>query len=162
MRDTSILGGGTVPDDSGNVFPSEQVFGAQPAPDAWRFVDAAADGVLKGYFFVPDTFISTAKLQIPWQAFATVGLVQWQFEYEAVANLEDLGNTGSVDETVTVAGDASTAGGSLFRQDEILALTDLNFVPNDYVRWELTRLASGDTMADFARLLDLRFSWSTT
>jgi hypothetical protein len=163
----SILGGGTVPDGTGDCW-FEPYF-IVVTNDQWRNLivrfgtSIAAEPTSKhgiyGQFQVPPNYASAANLVLIWTSPVTGGNVEWDFRYRAVANGESLDQT-TQDEDVNSA-DAGP-GTAHFRLEHIQALTDGNFVAGDTVTFYLTRdgTDAGDDLVGPAILFDAYFEYS--
>lgn len=75
------------PDNSGNVF--WEPFSVKATNDVWDhgvwvFNDTATRLLLHGNFMVPQNYVGTASIILPWSASAITGNVVWDFDYRAV------------------------------------------------------------------------------
>lgn len=159
-----ILGWGTVPDTSGNVF--FEPYDVKATNDVWDrlvciFNDTATRLGLRGGFTVPKNYVGTANVIVVWTATATTGDVVWDFDYRAVGgnDTESLDQAGT-QEAVTAT---DTAPGAANRRLEAsMALTATNLAVDDEVTFELFRdgVAAGDTMAAAAIVFQVLFEYS--
>jgi len=159
-----ILGFGTLPDTSGNVFFEK--FSIKAVNDVWQrlvciFNDTATRIGLHGGFVVPKNYSAGAKIIVVWTANAIAGDVEFDFDYRAVGGIdtESLDQAG-VQESVNLN---DTAPGAAFRRLECeLDLTDGNFAVDDEVEFTLFRDGTdgGDTMAAAAILFELLFEYT--
>ncbi len=159
-----ILGFGTIPDETGEVF--FEPYSVKATNDVWGqlvaiFNDTATRNGMKGAFHVPKDYVGTANLILVWTATATSGDVEWDFDYRAVGgnDSESLDQSGT-QESVNSNDTAPTAA---HRRLEIsISLTDGNFAVDDTVLFELFRdgTDAGDTMAAAAILFDVFFEYS--
>lgn len=159
-----ILGFGTVPDDSGDVF--SEPYSIKATNDVWGhlvfvFNDSGARDGLRGLFHVPKNYVGTANLIIIWTSTATSGDVEWDFDYRAVGG----NDTESLDQSGTQQSVNSndTAPSAVNERMEIsIALTDGNFAADDTVQFELFRdgVDAGDTLAAAALLFGLFFEYA--
>lgn len=146
-----ILGFGTVPDSSGDVFLEPYTIKA--TNDVWGrlvviFNDTATRIGLRGGFTVPKDYVGSAKIIVVWTATATTGDVEWDFDYRAVGgnDAESLDQTG----TQESVNQNDTAPSAIHERMEIaLALTSANLAADDEVEFELFRDGTdgGDGMA---------------
>lgn len=159
-----ILGWGSVPDTSGDVF--FEPYTTKATNDVWGrlvaiFNDTAARDGLRGGFTVPKNYVGSANLIIVWTATATSGDVEWDFDYRAVGgndseSLDQAGTQESVNSN-------DTAPSAVNERMEIsIALTDGNFAADDEVTFELFRdgTDAGDTMAAAAIVFQVLFEYA--
>ena len=159
-----ILGWGTVPDTSGNVFIETYVVKA--TNDVWKrlvgiFNDTATRIGLAGGFTIPKNYVGSSAIIVVWTSTATTGDVVWDFDYRAVGgnDTESLDQAGT-QEAVTVT---DTAPGAVNRRLEAsMALTATNLAVDDEVEFELFRdgVAVGDTMAAAAMVFAVFFEYA--
>ncbi len=159
-----ILGWGTVPDTSGNVF--FEPYHIKATNDVWDrlvciFNDTATRIGLAGGFTVPKNYVGTAKIIVVWTSTATTGDVVWDFDYRAVGgdDLESLDQAGT-QEAVTVTDTAPSAANE--RMEAAMTLTSANLAVDDEVEFELFRdgVAAGDTMAAAAIVFAVLFEYA--
>ena len=159
-----ILGWGTVPDGSGNVF--FEPYDVKATNDVWKrlvviFNDTAARIGLRGGFTVPKNYVGNAKIIVVWTATATSGDVEWDFDYRAVGgdDTESLDQSG-VQESVNLNDTAPSAAHE--RMEAALALTAANLAADDEVEFELFRdgTDAGDTMAAAAIVFAVLFEYT--
>lgn len=164
----SILGPGTVPDNSGNCWQEPLTILA--TNDVWGFLiyrfgasNAAQPTTrigLRGQFTVPQNYVGAAKVIPVWSASVTSGDVVWDFDYRAVGgdDAESLDQAG-VQESVSVTDAAPSAAWE--RNTPELTPTASNFAPGDTVEFELFRdgTDAADTMAASAVLVDVLFQY---
>src|SRR3990167_3416232 len=137
----SMLGAGTKPDTSGNVF--QEPYSIKATNDVWAglvyiFNDTATRIGLTGFFPVPDNYVGTAKVRIIWTATATAGDVEWDFDYRAVSgnDTESLDQTGSIESVNS----NDTAPGAANRQLVFdITLTSANIAAGDTLEFTLFR-----------------------
>ena len=159
-----VLGWQTVPDDSGDVF--FEPYPVKATNDLWGklvavFNDTAARIGLQGSFNVPKNYVGTANLVVVWTSTATVGDVEWDFDYRAVGgNDSESLDQGSAQESVNANDTAPSATDE--RMEIAIALTDGNFAADDTVSFEMFRDGTdgGDTMAAAAQIHDLFFEYN--
>jgi hypothetical protein len=164
-----ILGWGTVPDNSDEVF--FEPFTVLASNDVWgrlicRFGSSNSEQPtvrmgLRGGFVVPQDYVDTANIVIVWTATLTAGNVVWDFDYRAVGgnDAESLDQAGT-QESVSVT-DAAP-GTAYYRLAVTVAVTDGNFAAGDEVEFELFRDGTdgSDTMAGSAILFQLLFEYA--
>ena len=159
-----ILGFGTIPDNSGDVFIEK--YDIKATNDVWDrlvfvFNDTASRIGLHGGFAVPKDYVGTAKIVIVWTSTATSGDVEWDFDYRAVGgnDLESLDQSGT-QETVNSNDTAPSAAHE--RMEFSLTLTSGNLAIDDDVEFTLFRdgTDAGDTMAASALLFSLFFEYA--
>lgn len=158
-----ILGFGTKPDASGNVFV--EPFTVKAVNDQWGrlvmvFNDTATRIGCQGGFAVPLNYVGNASLIVVWTSSAIAGDVEWDFDYRAVSgdDTESLDQAGT-QESVNQNDTAPTA--AFRRLEAALALTDGNFAPGDEVEFGLFRDGTdgGDTMAAAALVFEVLFQY---
>jgi hypothetical protein len=159
-----ILGFGTVPDSSGNVF--FEPYDVKATNDVWDrlvaiFNDNASRMGLQGGFTVPQNYVNSANLVIVWTSTATSGDVEWDFDYRAVGgnDTESLDQAGT-QESVNSNDTAPSAAHE--RMEISIALTDGNFAAGDEVTFGLFRDGTdgGDTMAAAGILFNAFFEYA--
>lgn len=159
-----ILGPGTIPDTSGNVFM--EPFSVKATNDVWGrmvfvFNDTSTRDGLRGGFSVPKNYVSTAKIIVVWTSTVTTNNVVWDFDYRAVGgnDTESLDQSGT-QESVTVTDAAPSA--ALERLEASMSLTDANLAVDDEVTFELFRdgANASDNMAGAALLFSLHFEYA--
>lgn len=146
-----ILGFGTVPDTSGNVF--FEPYDIKATNDVWDriilvFNDTATRLGLHGGFDVPQNYVGGATIVIQWSTTATSGDVEWDFDYRAIGgddteSFDQAGTQESVNQNDTAPSAAHE------RMTASLALTASNFAAGDTVQFTLFRdgTDAGDTIA---------------
>jgi hypothetical protein len=159
-----ILGFGTVPDTSGNVF--FEPYDVKATNDVWDrlvliFNDTATRLGVHGGFTVPKNYVGTAKIIVVWTATATSGDVEWDFDYRAVGgdDSESLDQSG----TQESVNNNDTAPGAAHRRMECsLTLTSSNLAVDDEVEFGLFRDGTdgGDTMAAAAIVFQVLFEYA--
>ena len=158
-----ILGWGTVPDSSGNVF--FEPYNIKSTNDVWDrlvciFNDTATRIGLAGGFTIPKNYVGSAKLIIVWTAIATSGDVEWDFDYRAVGgdDIESLDQAGT-QESVNLNDTTPSAVNE--RMECAITLTASNFAADDEVEFELFRdgTDAGDTRAAAAIVLSVMFEY---
>lgn len=159
-----ILGFGTVPDSSGDVFFELASIKATTAP--WDhlicvFNDSGNRDGLHGRFSVPKDFVGSSKLIITWTSTATTNSTVWDFDYRAIGgnDTESLDQSGT-QESVTVTDAAPSA--SLEKMEAEITLTASNLAVDDQVQFTFFRSSDdgSDTMAAAALLYDLEFEYA--
>lgn len=159
-----ILGFGTVPDGSGDVF--FEPYDIKATADQWKrlvaiFNDTSTRLGLRGGFTVPKDYVGAAKIIVVWTSTATSGDVEWDFDYRAVGgdDTESLDQSGT-QESVNLNDTAPSAAHE--RMETALALTAGNFAADDEVEFELFRdgADAGDTMAAAAIVFNVLFEYS--
>ena len=161
-RRESILGAGTVPDNSGNVF--FEPYSIKATNGNWPglvaiFNDSGTRIGLHGRFKIPAAYVGTAKIIVSWTSTATSGDTEWDFDYRAVAIGESLDQATpqeSVNQEDTAPGSTDLFG------EAALVLTSGNFAAGDIVEFTIWRDGTdgGDTMAAAAILFDLEFEYA--
>src|SRR3990167_11147228 len=146
-----ILGWGTVPDTSDNVF--FEPYAIKATIDVWDrlvlvFNDTATRIGLVGGFTVPKNYVGGAKIIVVWTSTATAGDVEWDVDYRAVgvddtASLDQAGTQESVNLNDTAPSAAHE------RMETSITLTAGNFAVDDEVEFTLFRDGTdvGDTIA---------------
>lgn len=157
----SILGPGTLPDDSGDVFLepySVKDSGAAIAPMVLVFNDSGAKDGLRGSFVVPQDYVGSASLKTLWTANATSGAVVWDLSYLTRAAGEDMG-AAATDTTDTVTDTKSATAFDLEIAE--ISVTSADFTAGDVVTFELFRdgANASDTMAAAAIVFDVVFEY---
>lgn len=159
-----ILGFGTIPDASGNVF--FEPYSVKATNDVWKrlvgiFNDTATRDGLHGGFAVPKGYVDTANLVIVWTSTATSGDVEWDFDYRAVGgnDTESLDQAGT-QESVNANDTAPSAAHE--RMEISISLTDGNFAVDDEVEFTLFRDGTdgGDTLSAAVILFGLFFEYA--
>lgn len=155
-----ILGAGTIPDDSGEVF--FEPYSVKATNDVWErlvaiFNDSSTRDGLRGGFVVPKNYVGSPKLIIRWTSTATTGDVVWDYDYRAVAVGESLDQAGT-QESATVT---DTAGGSVNLLQEASITLAANFAVDDEVTHEIFRDGTAsDTMAAAAIVFSVLFEYA--
>lgn len=159
-----ILGWGTIPDSSGNVF--FEPYNIKGTNDVWDrlvciFNDTATRIGLAGGFTVPKNYVGSAKLIIVWTAAATSGDVEWDCDFRAVGgdDTESLDQAGT-QESVNLNDTAPSVAHK--RMECSITLTASNFAADDEVEFELFRdgTDAGDTMAAAAIVFAVLFEYT--
>lgn len=159
-----ILGFGTVPDASGEVF--FEPYNIKATNDVWKriigiFNDSATRNGLHGGFVVPKNYVGSPNIVVVWTATATAGAVEFDFDYRAVGgnDTESLDQAGT-QESVNVSDNAPTAIHR--RLEALLALTAGNLAIDDEVEFALFRdgTDAGDTMAAAALIFQVLFEYA--
>ena len=159
-----IIGMGSVPDTSGDVF--FEPYAIKATNDVWDrlvliFNDTANRDGIHGGFTVPKNYVGSAKIIVVWTAIVTSGDVEWDFDYRAVGgdDLESLDQTGT-QETVNINDTAPSAIHE--RMEASLTLTAGNFAVDDEVEFTLFRdgVDAGDTMVGDAIVFAVLFEYS--
>ena len=156
----SILGAGTIPDTSGEVFfqPYSIVdSGTVLDPLVLMFNDSGTKDGVRGSFEVPQNYVDTANLVMKWTANATSGTVIFDWSVLASSITEDMGAAAvRTSETVT-----DTKTGTAFLLEVIsMTLTDTDYVAGDLVTFELFRDTVNDTMAAAAAVFSVHFEYA--
>lgn len=158
-----VLGFGTKPDASGDVFV--EPFSVKAVNDQWErlvlvYNDTATRIGCEGGFVVPQNYVGAASLIVVWTSSAIAGDVEWDFDYRAVGgdDAESLDQAGT-QESVNQNDTAPTA--AFRRLEAALALTPGNFSPGDEVEFGLFRdgADAGDTMAAAALVFEVLFQY---
>lgn len=157
-----ILGFGTLPDTSGEVF--FEPYNVKATNDLWDrlvciFNDSATRDGLHGGFVVPKNYVGSANLIIVWTSTATSNDVEWDFDYRAVGGVESL-DQATAQETVNTN---TTAPASInLRTETSISLTDGNFAVDDEVEFTLFRDGTdgGDLMAGPAIVFSVMFEYA--
>jgi len=136
----SILGSGTTPDTSGNVFlePTSVVF----ANDrfnvlVWGFADTATRDKLHFSFNVPKNYVGTASFRLKWYCNVTSGNSLWKVNYKAMADTESA-DPSTDDEDLSFGSVAVPGTAKLWKYTSVNA-TSGNFVADDQVHGSLSR-----------------------
>jgi len=142
----SILGAGSKPDASGDVFFEPFSVKATAAvfdPMVLIFNDSGNEDDFHGSFVVPENYVGSANFYMKWVSTATTGEFRVEFLYRAIADTED-GDPATAQETVT--SDETVDGTALDINTTTMALTDGNFAAGDVVQFILRR--DGADVAD--------------
>lgn len=157
-----ILGFGTLPDGSGDVF--FEPFSVKATNDEWErlvgvFNDTSTRLVLHFGFVVPQDYASQPRFEVDWAATATTGAVRWEVDYRVVEAGEGLDQSG-VEETVGAT--ASAPGTALDLERTTITPTEVNFAAGAQVEGRLVRdgTDAADTMAAAALLFDVLFRYN--
>lgn len=159
-----ILGPGTVPDSSGDVF--FEPYSVKATNDVWGrlvtiFNDSGTRIGLQGGFTVPKNYVGSAKIIVVWTGTATSGDIELDFDYRAVGgdDAESLDQSGT-QQTVNQEDTAPSAAHE--RMEAALTLTAGNFAVDDEVEFELFRDGTdgGDTMAAAAIVFAVLFEYA--
>ena len=160
----SILGIGTVPDSSGDVFLEPISIKLTASPWEYLVVIFNDSGTRIGLHFsfdVPQDYVGAAKFIVVWTSTAIAGGVPWDVDYRAVGgnDTESLDQAGT-QETVTVTDAAPSVTEE--RLEAIITPTAGNFVAGDSVQGTLFRdgVEAADDMAAAAVLQNLLFEYS--
>jgi hypothetical protein len=160
-----ILDWATLGDPNGNAYfdtytatATNDIF----ASKVLAFTDTATKDNIHGRFTVPDNYTDSANLVIVWTTTATVGDVEWGFQYRAVGG----NDTESLDQTTPqeslISGNNDTAPSATDeRMTYTIALTDGNFAANDTVEYIFSRVGTdaGDTISATVIVHELYFEY---
>ena len=157
-----ILGAGTIPDTSGEVFMepySVKDTGTILDPLVTIFNDSSTKIGLKSVFQVPQNYVGTAKLNIYWNANATTGDCIWDLSYLTRSAGEDMG-AAATDTTDTVTTGTNATAFNLNKS--AMTLTSGDFSAGDIVSFELFRdgANASDTLAAAAILFYASFEYA--
>jgi hypothetical protein len=151
-----------VPDSSGNVLLKK--FSDAASTANWHrvgfsFADSSSKDSMDGSFAVPADYSSGAQIRVVTSADVTAGSATLAIEYRAVANGENMdqsGVQGSVSYGVLAPGTA------LYRRDHTFSLTDGHFSAEDDVSFRISRINNDgvDDLADEFWVLDAHFEYS--
>lgn len=159
-----ILGWGTLPDTSGNVYI--EPYDVKATNDVWDrliwvFADTSTRLGLHGGFTVPKNYVGTAKIIVVWTSTATSGNCVWDFDYRAVGgdDTESLDQSGT-QESVSATDAAPSAAHE--RMEASLTLTSGNLAVDDEVEFTLFRdgTDASDTMAAAALAFQVLFEYA--
>lgn len=159
-----ILGPGSIPDESGDVF--WEPYSVKATNDVWNrlvliFNDTGTRIGIAGGFAVPKDYVDSANVVIVWTSTATTGDVEWDFDYRSVGgnDTESLDQAGT-QESVNSNDTAPSAANE--RMEISIPLTDGNFAADDEVEFELFRdgADAGDTMSAAAILFNAFFEYA--
>lgn len=159
-----ILGFGTVPDNSGDVF--FEPYSIKATNDLWErlvliFNNTATRIGCHGGFVVPKNYVGSAAIIISWTSTATTNDVEWDFDYRSVGgdDTESL-DQATVQESVNQNDTAPSAAHE--RMEISLALTSANLAIDDEVEFQLFRdgTDAGNTMAAAAIVFSVLFEYS--
>lgn len=159
-----VLGFATVPDPSGDAF--FEPYTIKATNDVWGHLvlvlnDGASRIGIYGKFAVPVNYVDTANLVIVWTSTATVGDVEFDFDYRAVGgnDTESLDQAGT-QESVNANDTAPSATDE--RMEITIALTDGNFAASDTVEFFFPRdnTDGGDTIAAAVLVFGLFFEYN--
>jgi len=157
-----ILGPGTVPDSSGDVF--FEPYSIKASNDVWNrlvliFNDSGNKDGCQGGFVVPKNYVRNANLIVVWTAATDTGTVTWDFDYRAVGgdDTESLDQSGQQEQVTATDNAPSTAQN---RIETSIALTDGNFSVDDEVTFELFRDTPNDTMSVSAIVFSVMFEYT--
>ena len=159
-----ILGSGTFPDNSGEVFQEPYTITATNDtwdPMVWVFTDGSTRTGLYGTFEVPTAYVDTANLIVVWTSTATAGSVEWDFDYRVVTGSDATSlDQATAQESVNDSDTAPSAAHE--RMVKSIALTDGNVSANSTVEFFLARDKSdaGDDMAAKAILFSALFEFN--
>lgn len=160
-----ILGPGTLPDSSGNVYAEPAAVNLQ-ANDRYPaivfvFKDTSTRLALGVSFRVPQNYVGTAKILLRWATTATANKVVWEFDYTSVATGES-GDPSADQESVASTG-TTVPGTARLLAEESITLTGSNLAAGDFVMGQIIRDGAdttNDTAAASAYLLGAYFSYS--
>jgi len=156
----SILGSGTIPDSSGEVFfqPYTVVDTAAVVdPLVLTFNDSGTKDGLRGSFRVPENYVGTAKLLVVWTANATSGTFTIDWSVLTRSGAEDMGAAAT--RTTETATDTKT-GTAFVREELSLTLTDGDYAAGDEVLFEMFRDTLNDTLAAPAVVFGVYFEYA--
>ena len=161
-----ILGFGTVPDTSGDVFFEPTT--VKGTNDFFQglvlvFNDSGADDELFGRFNVPKNYVDTANLVIVWTTTATSGDVEWGIAYRAVGGNDAESLDQATAQESLLSGNNDTAPSATDERMEFtIALTDANFFKGDTVQFIFSREGAdaGDGISAAIRVFGLFFEYN--
>jgi len=159
-----ILGHGTFPDTSGEVYQEPYAISATNDtwnPMVWVFTDGSTRTGLYGTFEVPTTYVDTAELVIVWTSTATAGDVEWDFDYRTVSG-DDAASLDQATAQESVNANDTAPSATDERMEVTIALTDGNFTADSTVEFGLFRDKSdaGDNMAAKALVVSVLFKYN--
>jgi len=155
-----ILGHGTIPDTSGNVFfqPYTAVDTAAVIdPLVLTFTNVASKIGVRGIFTVPQNYVGSPSFEIVWTANdATTNNAVYDLSYLTRSGTEDMGAAAtSTTDTVT---DAHT-GTAFQRNQASIAVTAGDFALGDQVLFELFRDGAADSLAADYLVFEVLFEY---
>lgn len=161
-----ILGFGSVPDTSGDVF-FQPLSLVAPTNDLYdllvlSFNDSGAKDEINGSFTIPKDYAGTAaSIIVLWTAdSATTNSVVWDFDYNSIGAGESLDPSAHTDsDTVTDA----MPGTTMLLQEASITLTAGDFAVDDVVLYQFGRdgLSGSDTLGATAIVPGLFFQYDT-
>jgi hypothetical protein len=160
-----ILGAGTLPDTSGNVYFEPASINLQ-ANDRYPhlvavFKDTATRDKLGGTFAVPKNYVGSPQIVLVWSTVATTGNARLEFDYTAIADGES--SDPSADQQ-TVALTQAAPGTARLYEFAVIALTAGNFAVDDIVQFSIARDGAEagplDTIADSLYLAAALFEYT--
>ncbi len=162
-----ILGSGTIPDTSGDVFfaPLSQYAPTNDLFDtlALIFNDSGAKDEVNGAFQVPQDYGgSAASIIVFWTADATTGDVVFDFDYNAIGGDDTESYDPSAHTASNTVTDSATAT-SFERYQATISLTAGNFAAGDTVLFQFGRdgVSASDTLAASVAVVELLFQYDT-
>lgn len=158
----SILGAGTLPDTSGDVFFEPYVITDTDTivnPMILNYQIGAARSGAHGSFQVPQNFVGSVQIIVLWNANATAGDAIFEFDYIAVADTQDPGAAVTESDTNTLTTDGTAFG---LNTTTITGITSGNFAIGDLVVFTLFRdqVDALDTLAVDALVFDVLFEYA--
>ncbi len=159
-----ILGFGTKPDNSGDVF--FEPYSIKATNDLWErmvaiFKDSTTRNGLHGGFAVPKNYGGTsAKIIVVWTSTINVNYVAWDFDYRAVGG-DDVESLDQATAQESVNFNDAMGNVAHERMEAVLTLTAGNFAVDDEVEFTLFRdgTDAADTMAGPAILFGIYFEY---
>ena len=156
-----ILGPGTRPDTSGDVFQS--AYSVHATNDLfpiiiWAFNNSGVKDGLHGGFAVPVGYVDTANLIVVWTSGTAAGTITWDYDYSSIGGIETL-DPSSAQRQVT-SGAVSFPATAHNRVETSISLTDADFNAKDTVLYTLFRDSPNDTKVDEALLFELFFEYN--
>lgn len=162
----SILGAGTVPDNTAAVFiqpwsiPSTASIGK---PMVVTFTDSTAKSSLHGEFAVPNNYTNSTQnaFLVFWMSTVTSGNRVWFVDYRAVAATESYAST-SWQQSTSVTSATSTAVRRVVQATR--SVSSGNFAANDVVQWALSvnGASTADTLSARSHVADVLFRCQVT
>jgi len=157
-----IMGFGTKPDTSGDVFfEPESVKYSNALNDVLLgvFNDTATRIGLALKFKVPVNYVDNPKLIITWSSTATSGDVEWDYDYTSIAIGETLDPAAA---QRSINQNDTAPGSSLFMLEAELAMTNTDLAAKDLCKGVLFRdgTDAGDTMTASAIIETIEFEYT--
>jgi hypothetical protein len=155
-----ILGFGTVPDASGEVFfepYSVKDTGTVLDPLVLIFNDSGTVDGVRGSFTVPENYVGSPVLKIYWTANATSGTTQWDWSILVSGSTDDMGAAAA--RTSETASDTKT--GTAFALEIVsITLTAGDYTAGEIATFELFRDTVTDSMAAAAIVFAVNFEYA--
>ena len=157
-----VLGSGTIPDSSGDVF--FEPYSIKATNDEWNrlvliFNDTSTRIGMHGGFTIPENFVDNPSLIIVWTSASTGSGIVWDLDYITVGG-DDSESLDQFRDAISGVGDSGPTTAHN-RMESSIPLYPSYFVANDEVEFKLFRDGTdvGDTLAAAVIVFNILFEY---